>query len=63
VGNFLNSGNNRLGAASGFKLETLKKLGDTKTTDNKQTIFDILVAMIYDTEKVQLACFVACLFA
>jgi hypothetical protein len=46
TGNFLNAGNNRLGAAMGFHLETLTKLNDTKTTDNKQTILDIIIEMI-----------------
>jgi len=48
TGNFLNAGNNRLGAAVGFHLETLAKLHDTKTSDNKQSVFEVLVEMIKD---------------
>jgi len=48
LGNFLNAGNNRLGEAYGFNLETLAKLYDTKTSDNKQTVFDVIVEMIKD---------------
>jgi len=51
VGNFLNAGNNRLGAAIGFTLETISKLYDTKTTDNKSSIFEILVEMIKDQDN------------
>jgi len=40
--NFLNSGTNRAGV-SGFKLNTLAKLRDAKTTDNKQNMIHILV--------------------
>lgn len=50
VGNFLNAENRRLGAATGFKLETLEKLSDTKTSDNKKSMFDIIVEMIYDSK-------------
>jgi len=35
-------------AAIGFHLETLSKLYDTKTSDNKQTVFDVLIEMIKD---------------
>jgi len=48
VGNFLNAGNRRLGQAAGFDLETLTKLNDTKTTDNKLTILEVIVEMIKD---------------
>jgi len=48
VGNFLNAGNRRLGQAAGFDLETLSKLNDTKTTDNKSTILEVIVEMIKD---------------
>jgi len=48
VGNFLNAGNSRLGSAMGFSLETLSKLHDTKTTDNKSTVFEVIVEMIKD---------------
>jgi len=40
--NFLNSGTNRAGV-TGFKLNTLAKLRDAKTTDNKQNMIHILV--------------------
>jgi hypothetical protein len=48
VGNFLNAGNRRLGQAQGFDLETLSKLQDTKTSDNKFTILEVIVEMIRD---------------
>jgi len=50
IGNFLNAGNNRLGAAIGFHLETLSKLHDTKTSDNKQTVFEVIVEMVKDQQ-------------
>jgi len=34
----------------GFHLETLTKLNDTKTTDNKQTILEIIIEMIKDQQ-------------
>jgi len=40
--NFLNSGTNRAGV-TGFKLNTLAKLRDAKTTDNKQNMIHVLV--------------------
>jgi len=40
--NFLNSGTNRAGVV-GFKLNTLAKLRDAKTSDNKQNMIHILV--------------------
>jgi hypothetical protein len=45
VGNFLNGGTNK-GAALGFKLAVLPKLGDTKTTDNKQSLLHYLVKVL-----------------
>jgi len=39
-----------LGAAYGFSLETLSKLQDTKSTDNKMTAFEIIVEMVKDTQ-------------
>jgi len=51
VGNFLNAGNSRLGTAYGFSLDTLSKLQDTKTTDNKATVFEIIVEMVKDTKQ------------
>jgi hypothetical protein len=50
VGNFLNAENRRLGGATGFKLETLSKLNDTKTSDNKKSMFEVIVEMVYDTK-------------
>lgn len=50
MGNFLNAENRRLGQATGFKLETLGKLNDTKTADNKRTMFEVIIEMIYDTK-------------
>jgi len=55
MGNFLNAGNSRLGAAMGFNLETLAKLHDTKTSDNKQTVFDITVEMVKDQQPSYIA--------
>jgi len=40
--NFLNSGTNRAGVAA-FKLNTLSKLRDAKTSDNKQNMIHVLV--------------------
>jgi len=51
IGNFLNNGNQRLGNAFGFQLESLRKLGDTKTSDNSMTILEVIVEMIQDSEK------------
>lgn len=48
IGNFLNNGNRRLGSALGFSFDTLAKLHDTKTTDNKRTIFEVIVEMLLD---------------
>ncbi len=45
LGNFMN-GRNARGGAYGFKLSTLTKLGDTKTTDNKKTLLTWLVEML-----------------
>jgi len=45
--NFLNTGTNRAGV-SGFKLNTLAKLRDAKTTDNKQNMIHILVKFMED---------------
>jgi len=51
IGNFLNNGNKRLGEACGFKLETIAKLGDTKTSDNKKTILEVVIEMIMDGKE------------
>jgi len=45
--NFLNSGTNRAGV-SGFKLNTLAKLRDAKTSDNKQNMIHVLVKFMED---------------
>jgi len=45
--NFLNSGTNRAGVA-GFKLNTLAKLRDAKTSDNKQNMIHVLVKFMED---------------
>jgi len=41
VGNFVNGGTNR-GNATGFKLSSLTKITDTKSTDNKSTLMNYL---------------------
>jgi len=51
LGNFLNNGNQRLGNAFGFQMETLTKLGDTKTSDNQLTILEVIVEMVQDSDK------------
>jgi len=51
IGNFLNAGNSRLGAAFGFSLDTLSKLLDAKTIDNKSNVFEMIVVMIKDSPK------------
>jgi hypothetical protein len=48
MGNFLNAGNPRLGKARGFGFETIAKLQDTKTADNKGTVVDVLVELVKD---------------
>jgi len=50
VGNFLNAGNKRLGDAFGFKLDTLGKLCDTKTSDNTMTVMDVIIELIKDSQ-------------
>jgi hypothetical protein len=50
IGNFLNAGTPN-GGAYGFKLATLTKLGDTKTTDNKGTLLDYLVFALDQQQK------------
>jgi hypothetical protein len=45
LGNFLNAGTNN-GQAWGFKLSSLNKLCDTKTTDNKASLMDYMVEMV-----------------
>ena len=44
-GNFLNSGTKRAGVP-GFKLSTLKKMSDLKTTDNEQSMLHIMAQFI-----------------
>jgi len=57
VGNFLNSGNNRLKDAFGFKLETFDKLLDTKTTDNSMTMIEVIVDMLRESDQMELVTF------
>lgn len=45
LGNFINGGTPR-GGAYGFKLNTITKLSDTKTTDNKQSLVNYLVRVL-----------------
>jgi hypothetical protein len=44
VGNFVNGGTNR-GNAGGFKLSSLTKITDTKSTDNKSTLMNYLASV------------------
>jgi len=57
VGNFLNSGNKRLGDAFGFKLETFDKLLDTKSSDNQMTVLDVIVEMVRESKDPELVAF------
>merc|ERR1712023_44945 len=45
LGNFMN-GRTARGGAYGFKLSTLTKLSDTKTTDNKKTLMQWIVEVL-----------------
>jgi len=45
VGNYINGGSNR-GEAFGFKLISLTKLADTKTTDNKSNLLNYIVGYL-----------------
>jgi len=45
IGNYINGGSNR-GEAFGFKLSSLGKLHDTKTTDNKSTLFVYIIGYV-----------------
>jgi len=47
VGNFVNGGTNR-GNAVGFKLGSLTKITDTKSTDNKSTLMNYLTKVVQD---------------
>ncbi len=49
-GNYLNGTSNR-GGAYGFKLDTLAKLSEVKSSDNKKTLFYYIVEYIGDTKK------------
>ena len=49
-GNYLNGSSNR-GGAYGFKLDTLAKLSEIKTSDNKKTLFYYIAEYIGDTKK------------
>jgi hypothetical protein len=46
----LNAGTNN-GQAFGFKLNTLGKLGDAKTTDNKSNLLTVIVEMLEEKDK------------
>jgi len=46
IGNFLNAGNKRLGACTAFEFETFAVLHGTKTSDNKQSMFEMITEMI-----------------
>jgi len=46
IGNFLNAGNKRLGQCNAFEFETFAVLHSTKTSDNKQTMFEMITEMI-----------------
>jgi len=50
VGNFLNCGTNN-GQAFGFKLSTLGKLADAKTTDNKSNLLSVIVEAVEQNSK------------
>ena len=49
-GNYLNGTSNR-GGAYGFKLDTLAKLSELKSTDNKKTLFYYLVEYVGDSKN------------
>jgi hypothetical protein len=53
VGNFINGDNASRGGAYGFKLDTLKKLGSTKTVDGKATVLDLIVRIIADANEAE----------
>lgn len=48
IGNFLNNGNKRLEKAGGFSFDTFAALHNAKTSDNKSTMFEVIVDMIRD---------------
>lgn len=47
IGNALNSGTKN-GGAHGFRLNSLLKLSETKSTDGNATVMDYLVQVLYD---------------
>lgn len=49
-GNYLNGNSNR-GGAFGFKLDSLNKLTELKSNDNKKTLISFIVESIMDKEK------------
>jgi diaphanous 1 len=48
-GNYLNGTSNR-GGAYGFKLDTLAKISEVKSTDNKKTLFYYIVEYVGETK-------------
>lgn len=48
-GNYLNGQSNR-GGAYGYKLDSLIKISDLKSTDNKKTLLTYLVEYVYDNK-------------
>ncbi|KAF2076725.1 hypothetical protein CYY_001982 [Polysphondylium violaceum] len=46
IGNFMNAGSAKFADASGFKIGFLKKVGDTKTIDNKSSLLRHIVSII-----------------
>ena len=50
VGNFLNEGTHA-GGVSGFKLESLLKLTETKSTDGKTTVLDYIVQLLIKDDR------------
>lgn len=50
IGNIMNEGT-RAGGASGFKLESLMKLTETKSTDGKMTVLDYIVMTFVAKDK------------
>ena len=69
IGNYINGSSNR-GNAMGFKLDSLNKLRDTKTTDNKSNLLNYLVltlekkdpAALTVGEELKVPCGLLCLF-
>lgn len=47
IGNFLNGKNRERGNIYGFTIESLSKIGETKAGDNKTTLLEYIVTLIY----------------